>query len=116
MVSFTPINNTGIQFNEEVEKNIKLIPQIGEEQFLNFWTDRLIKAKEPINKTIKENKFVLPGSDNAKERGGGGSYTKLRSAYQHRRDHVSELFKNEIFGIARSISEDSVLLYYGPKI
>ena len=55
VVSFTPINNTGIQFNEEVEKNIKLIPQIGEDQFLNFWTDRLIKAKEQINKTIKEN-------------------------------------------------------------
>ena len=44
VVSFTPINNTGIQFNEEVEQNIKLIPQIGEGQFLNFWKDRLIKA------------------------------------------------------------------------
>ena len=40
---------------------------------------------------------------------------KLRSAYQHRRDHVSELFKNEIFCIAQSISEDSVSLYHGQK-
>ena len=39
VVSFTPINNTGIQFNVEVEKNSKLIPQIGEEQLLNFWTN-----------------------------------------------------------------------------
>ena len=63
MNSFSAINNTTIHFNDEVSENIRLIPEIGEEQFLTFWTGRLILAKEPINKEIKENKIVLPGSN-----------------------------------------------------
>ena len=44
MKNFTPINNTTIHFNGEGSENI------GEEQFLTFWTERLILVKEPINK------------------------------------------------------------------
>ena len=119
--SFTTINNTGVEFNEEVQKNITLIPQIGEEQFLAFWNDRLIKAKEPINKTIRENKFVLPGNEHAQKKSkkdpilSQSMISKLRSAYQHRRDDVITLFENEIFGISQSISEDSLSLYHGQK-
>ena len=42
---FTPINNTAVQFNDEVRENIRLVPQIGEEQFLKCWNDRLIRYR-----------------------------------------------------------------------
>ena len=85
---FTPINNTAVQFNDEVRENIKLVPQIGEEQFLKFWNDRLIMAKVPIKKTIKENKFVLPGSSNSQKKAKRdpvltqSMVSKLRSAHK----------------------------------
>ena len=74
---FTPINNTAVQF-DEVRENIRLVPQIGEEQFLKFWNDRLLITKVPINKTIKENKHILPGSSNSQKwinKEGSSSYS-----------------------------------------
>ena len=47
---FTRTNNTTFHFNDEVTENIRRIPEIGEEQFLTFWTEPLILAKDPINK------------------------------------------------------------------
>ena len=44
-------------------KPVFFILEIGEEQFLTFWAERLILAKVPINKKIKKNKIFLPGSN-----------------------------------------------------
>ena len=118
---FTPINNTTIHFNDGVSENIRLIPEIGEEQFLTFWTERLILAKEPINKKIKENKIVLPGRNLShmiakKDQVLTPSIiSRMRSAYKFRNDATTELFQNEIFGVAQSISQDSMSLYHGVK-
>ena len=39
----------------------------------------------------------------------------MRSAYKFRKDATTELFKNEIFSVAQSISLDSMSLYHGVK-
>ena len=39
----------------------------------------------------------------------------MRSAYKFRKDATTELFKNEIFGVAQCISQDSISLYHGVK-
>ena len=51
----TAVSNANISFNEEIAANIRLIPEIGNEQFENVWTDRLILTKVPVNKTTKSN-------------------------------------------------------------
>ena len=94
---FTPINNTAVQFNDEVRENIRLVPQIGEEQFLKFWNDHLIMAKLQINRTIKENKHTLPGSSNSQKRINKdpvlihSMVSKLLSAYKFRKEYVTDL-------------------------
>ena len=67
----------------------------------------------PINKPNKENKFTLPGSDNSQKKAKKDPVltqcmmSKLRSANKYRKKHTTDLFSNEIFGIARSISRNS---------
>ena len=118
---FTPINNTAVQFNDEVRENIRLVPQIGEEQFLIFWNDRLIMAKVPIYKTIKENKHILASSSNSQKRINKdpvhihSMVSKSPSAYKFRNEYVTDLFRHEMFGIAQSIATDSSTLYHGQK-
>ena len=46
----TPISNITVHFNDEVSENIRLIPEIGQGQFLTFWTECLILAKVTIKK------------------------------------------------------------------
>lgn len=115
---FTSINNTSIHFNEEVSENIRLVPEIGEKQFLTFWIERLILAKEAIDKKIKENKFVLPGNSLSHKIVKNDQVlttsmiSKMRSAYKFRQYATTELFKNEIFGVAQSIAQDPISLYH----
>ena len=116
----TAINNTNITFPEEVSQTTLSICDAGEEQFQQFWNDRLIQVKIPINATIKCYKFKLPGklqtSNNAKYPPLNQSMiTKLRSACNYRNCLVLDLFTSEIFGVAQSISENSIQLYHGTK-
>lgn len=110
-----------MQFNEEVHKNIRLIPRIGEEQFQMYWTECLILAKVPIDKVIKESTFLSPGSSDLQRKTKKdpvltqSTISKLCCAYKYRKKYTTELFINEIFGIAQSISKDSTTLYHGQK-
>ena len=73
------------------------------------------------NKTIKENKHILPGSSNSQKRINKdpvlipSMVSKLRSAYKFRKEYVTDLFQHEMFGIAQSMATDSSTLYHGQK-
>ena len=46
--NLTAVNDINKSFNEEIEANRRIIPEIGEKQFENFWADRLILTKVPV--------------------------------------------------------------------
>ena len=119
--NLTAVNNINKSINEEIEANIRIIPEIGEKQFENFWTDRLILTKVPVNKIIKSNNLKLPGStDNSKDKNidpvlNSTMIAKLRSAADYRLHKVQQLFEKEVFGIAQSISVNNITIYHGKK-
>ena len=72
------------------------------------------KRSVPINKKIKESKIVLPGSNLSHKIAKKDQLltpsmiSRMRSAYKFIKDDTADLFKNEIFGVAQSISLDSM--------
>ena len=69
-------------------------------------------AKVPINKTIKENRHILPGSFNSQKRINKdpvlihSMVSKLRSAYKFRKEYVTDLFQHEITTFSSSLTID----------
>ena len=86
------------------------MPESRQEEFLTFWTEHLFLAKEPINKIMKENKIVLPGSNLSRKIVKQNQVltpsmiSRMRFPYQFRKNAKTELFQNEIFCVAQSIS------------
>ena len=50
-------------YSDDVVKEIKCIEKEGENQFQNFWNERLIVGKISINAKIKKNKFSVMNTD-----------------------------------------------------
>ena len=61
--TLSPIDNLSIVYNDEIESNIKNIVDIGQRQFECYFEECLIKAKTPIDATIKSNSLRLPGKN-----------------------------------------------------
>ena len=61
--TLSPIDNLSIVYDDEIESNIKNIVDIGQRQFECYFQERLIKAKTPIDATIKNNSLRLPGKN-----------------------------------------------------
>ena len=53
-LSLSPIDNLSMAHGDEIESNIKNIVDIGQRQFECYFEERLIKAKTPIDATIKK--------------------------------------------------------------
>ena len=119
--NFTAINNISISCSADIICGVNGISSLGEKQVLQFWNERLIQAKIPINAKIQNNNIKLPGhqnnpSDYVKDPTLTASMiSKLRSANFYRPLFVKKLFENEIFGIAQRISTNSLSLYHGKK-
>ena len=119
--TLSPIDNLSIAYDDEIESNIKNKVDIGQRQFECYFEERLIKAKTPIDATIKSNSLRLPGKNfTVKKSKVEQSLTpaiisKIKSSYQFRREEVCNLFKEELFQRAHSISEDENTLYHGTK-
>ena len=117
----TAVNNANISFNDEIAANIRLIPRIGNGQFENVWTDRLILTKISVKKTIKSNNLkLLRITDNCKDKKidpvlNSSMIANLLSASYHRLEKVKQLFESEVFGIAQNICLDSRTIYHGKK-
>ena len=116
----TTVDDISISFSEEVSRSISDIETTGEEQFLQFWNNVLIKVKVPIDSTITSNNFKLPDKLYVKSSKKDPTLTafmisKLRSAYRFRTHLAVSLFSSEIFGYAKSIASDSLTLYHGTK-
>ena len=101
---------------------MKGLPELGENQFKQFWEKRLVTAEVPISDEIKKNQIRLPkhmlDRKDYSEKDAiltTKTLSYLRSAYEFRKDEVKELFCSEIFGIAQSISLHSTQLYNGTK-
>ena len=60
-VNVTKISNTNVTFINNVFKELFNLIDIGEKQFHTFWNERLMTAKVPLNKSIKNNSFLIPG-------------------------------------------------------
>ena len=119
--TLSPTDNLSIVFDGIIESNIKNIVHIGQRQFECYFEERLIKAKTPIDATIKSNSLRLPGKNfTVKKSKVEQSLTpaiisKTKSSYQFRREEVCNLFKEELFQRAHTISEDENTLYHGTK-
>ena len=115
--TLSPIDNLSIVYDDEIESNIKNIVGIEQRQFECYFEERLIKAKTPIDATTKSNSLRLPGKNfTVKKSKVEQSLTpviisKIKSTYQFRREEVCNLFKEELFQRAHSISEDENTLY-----
>ena len=119
--TLSPIDNLSIVYDDEIESNIKNIVDIGQRQFECYFEERLIKAKTPIDATIKSNSLRLPGKNFTVKKSKveqsltAAIISKIKSSYQFRREEVCNLFKEELFQRAHSISEDENTLYHGTK-
>ena len=119
--SLSPIDNLSIAHDDEIESNIKNIVDIGQRQFECYFEERLIKTKAPIDATIKSNSLRLPGKNFTVKKSKveqsltAAIISKIKSSYQFRREEVCNLFKEELFQRALSISEDENTLYHGAK-
>ena len=108
-------------YDHEIESNIKNIADIVQRQFECYFEERLIKAKTPIDATIKSNSLRLPGKNFTVKKSKveqsltAAIISKIKSSYQFRREEVCNLFKEELFQRAHSISEDENTLYHGTK-
>ena len=82
----------------------------------------LVKGKIAITETVTSNKLPLPKDLGDKKNAvikdpilSAKMISHLQSAYEHRTSLVETLFSNELFGIAQSISQNSLQLYPGTK-
>ena len=97
--TLSPIDNLSIVYDDEIESNIKNIVDIGQRQFECYFEERLIKAKTPIDATIKSNSLRLPGKNFTVKKSKveqsltAAIISKIKSSYQFRREEVCNLFK-----------------------
>ena len=118
--TMSPIDNLGVIYDNEVSENIKNIQQIGETQFNEFFYERLVLVRKPVDGVIKANNIKLPGYEGEQKSKKECALTttmmsKLRSCYEYRRENVYDTFKYELFGIAQSIADGELNLYHGKK-
>ena len=120
---FTAVNNSRIVFDDDIKKSVQTISTLGETQFQEFWSRRLVKAEIPISEEVKKNNLRLPkhtvdGKSSLPKKDpilNAKMVSFLRSANQFRPEEVQKLFSSEIFGIPQSIAGNSLQLYTGPK-
>ena len=106
------INNNAITYDSNVNDAICSLIETGERQFQCFWNDRLVQCKVPITDPIKKNSFNLPGRIQEKRNDcekklvySVSVLTKMREALNYRSEITTELFDQELFGMAQSIAE-----------
>ena len=111
-----------MKYGKDVYDALSSLENIGKLQFLIFYENRLIKEKEAINDTIKENLLLLPGKATEKDKKekekmnySVTTLTKLREAVHNRPSSTKYLFATEIFNVAQSLAENSETLYHGTK-
>ena len=101
--TWSPIDNLSIVYDDEIESNIKNIVDIGQRQFECYFEERLIKAKTPIDATIKSNSLRLPGKNFTVKKSKveqsltAANISTIKSSYQFRCEEVCNLFKEELF-------------------
>ena len=102
-------------YDHEIKSNIKNIADIVQRQFECYFEERLIKAKTPIDATIKSNSLRLPGKNftvkklKVEQPLTAAIISKIKSSYQFRQEEVCNLFKEELSQRAHSISEERIL-------
>ena len=62
LAKLVAINDTENIFHPSVYQGVCKLEAIGEKQLQEFWNDRLIQGKVPINEKISKNNIVLPGN------------------------------------------------------
>ena len=90
-------------YDHEIKSNIKNIADIVQRQFECYFEERLIKAKTPIDATIKSNSLRLPGKNFTVKKSKveqsltAAIISTIKSSYQFRREEVCNLFKEQLF-------------------
>ena len=119
--TLSPIDNLSIVYEDKIESNFKNIVDFGQRQFKCYFEERLIKAKTPIDATIKSNSLRLPGKNFTVKKSiveqslTAAIICKIKSSYQFWCEEVCNIFKEELFQRAHSSSEDENTLYHGTK-
>ena len=105
--------------SDNVIEYFKRASDLGEEQYISFFKDRLINRKALISDPIKRNNIFFWDTSTVEESTlftpPPSAFNKLRCAVIHRSKTSEEVFNNELYGILHCFAKNSTSLYQGTK-